>query len=145
MSYNAKYEEMRFRDITEDMGNQNLCTFCLVFCLISLTAHIQGTVAQGCSSSDALTCSTNFANAYRAAANNYENICSAAHQFLDCVNKVLTACSTDSLSRNSVNQYMNQARQELNQYGCGAAGLFFNLLVMVLGVAFSYTFKKFND
>ncbi|XP_061185287.1 uncharacterized protein LOC133193367 [Saccostrea echinata] len=130
------------------MGNQSLSTIGLVFCFISLTVYIQGTVAQGCFSDDALTCSTNFVNAvnaYGADANNYEKICSAAHQFLDCINKVLTTCTMDSPSRNTVNQYMNQARQALNQYGCGAAGLFISLSVMALGLAFTYTFKRFND
>ncbi|XP_061185293.1 uncharacterized protein LOC133193371 [Saccostrea echinata] len=130
------------------MGNQKLSTISLVFCLILFTVYIQGILAQGCSSSDVIICRTNYANAYSAAANDHGKICSAGHQFLDCLDNVLAACGTEGQSSQSLHQakqYLNQARQALNQNVCGAADLLFNVVFMASGLAFSYIFKKIND
>ncbi|XP_061185292.1 uncharacterized protein LOC133193370 isoform X2 [Saccostrea echinata] len=127
------------------MGNQKFSTLGLVFCLISFTIYIQGTVAQGCTTSDVLSCSNTYTNAYRAAGNDHGKICSAANKALNCLDNVLAACGTGSSSVDSARQYVDNVRQALNQYACGVVGLFFNLSVMALGLAFTYAFKKFND
>ncbi|XP_061185289.1 uncharacterized protein LOC133193370 isoform X1 [Saccostrea echinata] len=178
------------------MGNQKFSTLGLVFCLISFTIYIQGTVAQGCTTSDVLSCSNTYTNAYRAAGNDHGKICRtsypsserdwkgfqstvkmmlasknatlrlgcsschlcnrhlrplkplfirAANKALNCLDNVLAACGTGSSSVDSARQYVDNVRQALNQYACGVVGLFFNLSVMALGLAFTYAFKKFND
>ncbi|XP_062608070.1 uncharacterized protein LOC134269903 [Saccostrea cucullata] len=127
------------------MGNQMLSTIWIVSCMILLTTYIQGTVAVGCTSNDVWTCSTTYNSAIRAAGNDIEKMCSETRQFLDCLDKVLAACGTDSSSLESAKEYVNQARKAINQSACGAAGLFFNLMVMVFGLALTYIMKKFND
>ncbi|XP_062604657.1 uncharacterized protein LOC134266431 [Saccostrea cucullata] len=127
------------------MKNQKLSTIGLIFCLISLTVYIQGISAQTCSDSAVLACVSTYTNAASAAAGDYGKLCSAAHQYLNCLDNVLSACGSQDSTINYAKQYVDLARQALNQYGCGAAGLIFNLLVMVLGLAFTFIFKTFND
>ncbi|XP_062598023.1 uncharacterized protein LOC134259460 [Saccostrea cucullata] len=127
------------------MENQKLSIIGLVFCLILLTVDIQGTSAQTCSTSAVSTCVTTYSKAVFAAGNDYGKICSEAHKYLNCLDNVLTACGAQDSTTNYAKQYVDLARQALNQYACGSAGLIFNLLVMALGLAFTFIFKTFND
>ncbi|XP_062598024.1 uncharacterized protein LOC134259461 [Saccostrea cucullata] len=126
------------------MGNQTFSIIWLVCCMILLTTYIQGTVAVGCTTNDVTTCSTTYTYAIRAAGNDIEKMCSVTHQFLDCLDKVLASCGTDS-SLDSAKAYVNQARKTINQNACGAVGLVFNLLAMAFCLAFTYIFKIVHD
>ncbi|XP_063398863.1 uncharacterized protein LOC134683482 [Mytilus trossulus] len=111
----------------------------VIACLVSIIIVLQGADAQDCNTPKMSTCTKTYSGTVAGAGGSKNKICSAAHTYLDCLNKVFTDCKLDS-SSSTIGHTIAAAKQALSQYGCGrgngAGSLVFNLVALMSGLIF---------
>ncbi|XP_048750872.1 uncharacterized protein LOC125662633 [Ostrea edulis] len=120
----------------------NMSNTCLLVCLVLFCIFLQGVNTADCAVSRVQGCVTNFATAGISAGQDITKLCSAAHSYLNCLEKYVADCVQDLSSNSYVSTFITAAKQELNKAGCGngANGPVYSIIAIAVGVCLQRLF-----
>ncbi|XP_056003303.1 uncharacterized protein LOC130049536 isoform X2 [Ostrea edulis] len=93
-----------------------------------------GTNGRDCTPPKLQMCFQDFHTVSDSAGQDDTNLCSAANSYLTCSNNIVTDCSLNPSKSSIVSQAITITKTQLATVGCGASGLVYSIVVIVLGV-----------
>ncbi|XP_056002319.1 uncharacterized protein LOC125662792 [Ostrea edulis] len=109
---------------------------CLLVCLLPFCLFLQGVNTANCNVSRVQSCASRYTAAVISAGQDITKICSAAHSYLNCLDKYVADCIHYPGSNSYVSNLITAAKQQLNKAGCeasGANGSVYSIIAITVG------------